>query len=246
MTRLLAVLRPRADLTPRRVAEMFRLYETYYGGTCVEVFEEDLAGKSHVIELRAQDRLVGFSTLALLRFELEGAAGRALFSGDTIIHHEFWGEQALSTAFCRFAGQVKAQRASEPLFWLLISKGYRTYRYLGLFAHSYFPHHVAPTPPAMQRRIAHLARIKFGDAYDPATGLVRFAQSRGHLKAQWSGVRAQLRDHPSVRFFLERNPRYAEGEELVCLAELREDNLRSVARRAFVEGFDSALSRALP
>jgi hypothetical protein len=38
-----------------------------------------------------------------------------------------------------------------------------------------------------------------------------------------------------VRFFLERNPTYALGTELVCLAEISPANMRSIAGRLLVE-----------
>ncbi len=237
--RLRARVRDRTSLTDREVEQMFTLYATYYDGTTFALFADDLAGKSHVIELLAEEELVGFSTLAVLPFEHRGAANLALFSGDTIIDQSHWGDQALVAAFCGFAGHLRAQR-DVPLYWLLISKGYRTYRYLSLFARSYYPQHAAPTPAPMQERLDALARGKFGPAYDPTSGVVRFPQSRGHLKPAWADVREHLRTHAVVRCFLDRNPGYAAGEELVCLTELSSDNLRSFARRAFVEGLHAA------
>jgi hypothetical protein len=234
-----AVVRERKALSADDVARMYALYATYYDGTSCALFADDLAGKSHVIELTAEGMLVGFSTLAVLPFEYRGWPNLALFSGDTIIDQSHWGEQALVAAFCRFAGRLRAQR-DVPLYWLLISKGYRTYRYLSLFARTYYPQHVAPTPAAVQERLDELARRKFGAAYDAASGIVRFPQSRGHLKPAWADVREHLQRHEVVRFFLDRNPGYASGDELVCLTELAADNLRSFARRAFVEGLHAA------
>jgi hypothetical protein len=237
--RLTAQVRDRAALSAGDVARMYALYATYYDGTSCALFAADLAGKSHVIELTVDGALVGFSTLAVLPFEHRGAANLALFSGDTIIDQSHWGEQALVAAFCRFAGRLRAQR-DVPLYWLLISKGYRTYRYLSLFARTYYPQHAAPTPAAMQERLDALAQRKFGAAYDAAAGVVRFPQSRGHLKPAWADVRDHLLTHDVVRFFLDRNPGHAGGDELVCLTELAADNLRSFARRAFVEGLHAA------
>jgi hypothetical protein len=68
-----------------------------------------------------------------LRFEAEGAPIMALFSGDTIISHHHWGEQELAHAWCYFAGQIKRQCPELPLYWFLIVKGHRTYRYLPAF-----------------------------------------------------------------------------------------------------------------
>lgn len=239
MGKLHAQVRHRAALSDQDIARMFALYASYYDGTNFALFADDLAGKSHVIELLAEGELVGFSTLAVLPFEHCGTANLALFSGDTIIDQAHWGDQVLVAAFCRVAGQLRAQR-DVPLYWLLISKGYRTYRYLSLFARSYYPQHAALTPASMQERLDALAHRKFGAAYDAASGIVRFAQSRGHLKPAWADVRSHLRTHDVVRYFLDRNPGYAAGDELVCLTELTSDNLRSFARRAFVEGLLAA------
>jgi hypothetical protein len=239
MSKLTTRIRPRAVLSRRETAAMFSLYETYYDGSSYDLFCHDLAGKSDVIELHAGDALAGFSTLAVMGFEHAGEANRAIFSGDTIIHHDYWGEQALVGAFCGFAGGLKARFPREPLFWLLISKGYRTYRYLDVFAHDYYPHRARPTPRGIAERIERLARDKFGEAYDADSGIVSFAQSRGHLRPQWATVREPLHVHRTVRFFLQRNPRYHAGEEMVCLTELCADNLRSFARRAFVAALNA-------
>jgi hypothetical protein len=179
-----------------------------------------------------------------MNYEIGGDAGLALYSGDTVIDHLYWGEQALARAFCRFAGAVSAQRPGLPLCWFLISKGYRTYRYLSVFARDYFPNPHGATPPHMQARIDLLARKRFGEAYCAELGLVRFSDSHGHLKPHWATVRDNMRKRIEVQFFLERNPRFHAGEELCCVTPLETDNLRSFARKAFLEGLHD--ERATP
>jgi hypothetical protein len=83
----------------------------------------------------------------------------------------------------------------------------------------------------------HLGQFKFGEHYDAESGVIRWPDSRGHLKHEFSLVRAGYADKPDVRFFLDRNPGYLKGEELLCLAELNPENMRSIARRGFVEAF---------
>jgi hypothetical protein len=240
MSRLAAQIRTQAELPEADRLMMFQLYQHYYEATSLELFLDDLASKSHIVVLHAEGALRGFSTLSTLDFEFEGLANRAIFSGDTIIDQAYWGEQALVQAFCRFAGELSAWSRDRRLFWLLISKGYRTYRYLSTFAREYYPHHAGQTPEPMRLRMEHLARLKFRDEFDVESGLVRFPQSRGQLRAAWAQIREPLLEHPAVRFFLTRNPRYWAGEELVCLTELAPENLRSFARRAFLEGFSRA------
>lgn len=238
MGRLNASIRSRPELSTHEMEQMFELYDAYYDGSNFSIFSQDLGRKSHVIELRAEGRLCGFSTLALMPFEIDGVPNLAIFSGDTIIHHEFWGEQSLAIAFCRFAGQIKAEHPQHELYWFLVSKGHRTYRYLSVFSHDYYPHHARPTPPQIQQRMDLLARTRFGDDYHAGAGVLRFAQSQGHLRSQWAEMRDPLRRNPAVDFFLARNPNHDAGDELVCIAELSVENMRSLARVAFVEGLN--------
>lgn len=245
MGRLTAFVRPRREVSDGDVAAMYRLYAEYYADTSPNLFRSDLDDKDYVIELRNGASLRGFSTLALMNYEIAGDPCRAIFSGDTIIDRRYWGEQALPQAFCRYAGTVKAQRADLPLFWFLISKGHRTYRYLSVFAREYFPNPAWPTPPHVQQHIDLLARRRFGDAYCADLGLVRFPASRGHLKPRWAAVGEGTLKRTDVRFFLERNPRFHAGEELCCITLLETGNLRSFARRAFLEGLHDGRDASL-
>lgn len=239
MAKLNARVVDRRELRAADVAAMYALYQSTYESTSRARFESDLAGKDHVIELREGDRLRGFSTLEAFGMEVDGRRCHVLFSGDTLIERDFWGEHALALAFCEFAGRLRAAQPGVPLYWFLISKGYRTYRYLSVYARRYYPHHAESTPATQQRLLDAMARHKFREAYDPATGLIRFAQSQGHLRPALAGVRDGLLERPEVRFFLARNPRYGEGDELACMTELRLDNLRSHAQRAFAAGLSA-------
>lgn len=243
MGKLRSLVRECSTLSHGDVAAMAKLFDRYYEGGTPAQFAKDLAGKTHVIELHDKDSLCGFSTLCV--YDLDEAGGqpgpiRIIFSGDTIIDHAYWGEQALALAFCRFAGTVKAADPERPLYWLLISKGHRTYRYLHLFAHSYHPQHDGADTSALARLAADLAHRRFGAAYEHAHGLVRFGPAATRLRAQWHDRRSAMRLSPAISYFLQRNPQYALGDELVCLCELEPSNLRSFALKAFREGMADA------
>ena len=218
-------------------AAMYGLYNTYYEATCPQRFFDDLNNKDTVILLRdEQGQLHGFSTLACISFEYQGVRHRAIFSGDTIVDDRYWGQHALAFSWIRHAGRIKAEERQTPLYWFLISKGYRTYRYLPVFSKSYYPHWRQPTPPREQSIINTLAWRRFGHHYDTDSGVVYFPESRGQLKPRWAKVLPQDLCRPEVQYFLRRNPGYARGDELVCLTELHPDNLRPLARRLFMQG----------
>jgi hypothetical protein len=231
------------ELTESLKISMFDLYERYYEATSHHLFVSDLASKDHVILLTDHHgALKGFSTLAVLSFELDGTRRRAIFSGDTIIDHRHWGEHALAFTWIRLIGRLKAQEPAVPLYWFLIVKGHRTYRYLPAFSTSYYPTWTRATPPDAQALMDHLASARFGRAYDPRSGVVAFPSSRGQLRPEWAAVPPEDRRKPEVRFFLGRNPGYASGHELVCLTELSSETLRPLPRRLFLQGLRCAMA----
>ena len=218
-------------------AEMFALFERYYDGTGYARFASDLADKDWVVTLRDESgALQGFSTLAVYEREFDGGSVRVLFSGDTVVDERHWGQQALAFRWLKLAGEIKAERPQAPLFWFLISKGHRTYRYLSAFSHDFHPAPGRVTPPHTRDLMAFLARDRFGEAYDARAGVLRFQGSSCRLRAGYADVPEAHRRLPEVEFFLAQNPGYAQGDELVCLCELTTANLRPAARRAFVAG----------
>ncbi len=237
MSRLSAETLRQLDVLPDTREAMYILYADYYGGTDREMFIADLGEKDYVVLLRDERGcLRGFSTLAVLDTRFEAEPVRALFSGDTIIHHDYWGGQALPMSWCRLAGEIKSQAPHIPLYWFLIVKGHRTYRYLNVFSKRFYPTWRYPTPGRMHRLMDTLAGLRFGKAYRRDQGIVHFPVTRGHLKPQWADIGEHQADKPDVRYFLQRNPHFAQGDELVCLTELSQRNLRRHAREAFMQG----------
>jgi hypothetical protein len=180
--------------------------------------------------------LAGFSSLSIVDATVDGRSLRAVYSGDTIIERAHWGTQALAFTWLRFAGTIKAQAPDRPLYWFLIVKGHRTYRYLSAFSIDFYPHWQMPTPPWARTIMRELAYQRFDEDYDSKRGIVSFDRSRGHLRPMWATVEPEEAARPDVAFFLRSNPGYTQGDELVCLTELSCNNLRPLARRVFEQG----------
>ncbi len=213
--------------------QMFELFRRHYDDVTFECFTRDLEEKEHVILLRDGDgALRGFSTVRTFELVVDDEPLRLLFSGDTIIEHGWWGEQALGRAWSALAGTIRAQ-SPLPLYWLLLSKGHRTYLYLPLFFHAFYPRHDA-MPSAREKAIIDaFASWKYGADYDAARGVVAFESSRGHLREDLAEVGEHRLRNEHVRFFLAANPGYADGHELVCLAPLEAANMKLFARQCF-------------
>ena len=212
--------------------EMLALMDGHYDAVTREVFDADLGRKDEVILLHdGGGKIRGFTTYVWNPCgEME--EGDVIFSGDTVIDRECWGTQELVKGFCRRAGGLQ-RRSGRKLFWFLISKGHRTYRYLPLFAKRFHPH-PERAEPLLERLAGEIAGKMFGAAWRADEGVIRFGDCAGHLREELDAVRDANR---WVDFFKERNPGYLHGDELVCLTEMAEDNLRRGALAAFLEEF---------
>jgi hypothetical protein len=229
---------PVSAIDARRREQMFALFARYYDCVGPDRFAADLAAKDSAILLTSGERLAGFTTMRTFDFAFAGETVGVVFSGDTIVDRAFWGEQVMARAWLAEIGRLARANAGKRLFWFLIVKGHRTYRYLPAFARRYLP---ARQPADEVRGLRDaLGSALFGPAFDPATGVVRFETSAGQLATPWAEPAPRERSLPDVAFFLQANPGYAQGDELACLCDLSRANMRPRARRWFDAGFDAA------
>ncbi len=220
--------------------QLFALMERSYDCITRARFEADLEGKDYLIILRDTSGAPrGFSTQMIFHREWEGRPIQVLFSGDTVIEPEFWGSPELVKGWCKVAAKAMCLDPARPLFWFLISKGYRTYLYLPLFFREFLPRQKMTTAGDKHRLLEALAQEKFGAAYNAQSGVVRFAESQGQLAPALAEVPDARRADPHVQFFLARNRGYAQGDELACLAEVSIENTHGLGRRWLERALDA-------
>lgn len=231
-TSLIGAALPRSDLTDHDVQKMFDLLQDYYENCTPEIFQRDLNNKNWVILLRDQESksIQGFSTLAFYKSLVKGKEVGVVYSGDTIIRPAYWGTPELPRTWGKLVLKM-GQRLPKPLYWLLISSGYKTYRFLTTFFKEYYPRYDRPTPPEIQEIIDHLARERFGSDYYPELGLVRFSMGATPLREGVAEITERRLKNPHIAFFVARNPGHAQGDELVCLTRIHPDSFTAAGRR---------------
>jgi hypothetical protein len=241
----------REDLTADQIAVMFDLLGTFFAGVTRTTFDQDLAEKSHVILLEDQEgHLRGFSTLLVYQTDVPDTNATVVYSGDTIVHRDWWGSPALAVSWLRAVRALTP--SSTPVYWLLLTSGFRTYRFLSVFWRDFYPRYDA-TPVTRGGRlepdttaqidvasgfsrtngpalVEALARERFGDRYDASRGIVRFDRPQV-LVPELLDVASGRTSDPHVAFFLERNPGFTRGDELVCVTDLGDHNLTAAGRR---------------
>ncbi len=223
-------LLPRDGLSGGQCDEMYALLSQHFEGVTREQFQRDLAEKNWVVEIRREGRLLGFSTLLVGEAHADGNALTVIYSGDTIVAPEAWGSSALARTWIAAVNHLRAAVPSRRCYWLLLTSGFRTYRFLPVFWREFFPRHAAPTPLHEQCLLDHLAKTRYGTWHDAAAGIVRFPRPQ-KLRGQLGAVPAGRAATADVAFFLARNPGHADGDELACLTEISERNLTAAGHR---------------
>lgn len=200
--------------------EMFALFSQYYD--CVERarFDGDLDQKDAVILLTAGGAIQGFSTLKTLPVRVGRRTHVGVYSGDTVLAREYWGQRVLGKVFLRYLFKQKLRRPLRPFWWFLISKGYKTYLLMANNFGEHWPRHEQATPADRQEILDRFGEAYFPDTYQPDTGLIVFPASLGQLKFHITPITDEQREVPRIAFFEEKNPTWMSGTELACLARM--------------------------
>lgn len=220
-----------AELTEADKSAMYALLNCHFEGATPEVFETDLRLKNWVLLLQDEQKILkGFSTLLMYDVGFEGELLTIVYSGDTIMDPSAWASSVLSQAWVQAVNKIRTDYEGTTLYWLLISSGFRTYRFLPTFWKTFYPRHNRPIPPKIRELMQFLCKRQFGEWYDEAAGVVRFPapqKLRGHLE----GIPPERLRNPHIRFFAKNNPSAAQGDELVCLTEISPENLTKAGAR---------------
>lgn len=208
----------RSDLTA-----MYAIFSRYYEGVSWEQFLADLAEKSDVIVLRdaTNGRVCGFSTLLVRRFDSDGREVLGVFSGDTILEQSHWGSPALGIQFLAYLWRLKLKHPLTPVYWFLISKGYKTYLLMANNFRTHYPNVARPVPAFEKGLMDRFYTAKFGAAYSSPEGVLRFGDESCRLKSAVAPITDELRrEVPRIAFFERANPGWERGEELACVARM--------------------------
>ncbi len=206
-------------LTVTDVIRMHALFEAHYASSPLATFLDDLSRKEgvFVVRRRSDAEIVGFSTLGVYRFEIGGRQVKGMFSGDTIIESAHRGSRTLQQAFAwkLFIEAIKAPLT--PQYWMLISKGYKTYLLMARNFPDFHPRRDHPNPQ-MEGLVRDYCEAMFPGKLDASTMLLHFGDDANRLKPDVADITDDMRRDPDIRHFERLNPTWAQGTELPCIA----------------------------
>ncbi|WP_151813873.1 hypothetical protein [Acinetobacter ursingii] len=230
-----------------QLTEMYLIYEKYYENTKFSIFEADFKKKSGAILIfhPITNQVVGFSTVVVQHFYLDGKNYTTLFSGDTVIEKEFWGTRALQSTMLKLLIKLRVSYPFNELYWLLISKGYKTYLLLANNYYVYYPH-VKGKHSHLANVIDHYCKSFFSQYYDQKTGLINFGDDYQPLKGEVAPITDEMRlNNPKIRFFEKMNPTWIEGTELPCIGEIAWKDLARYPMRFFTKPMSKGKTEAV-
>jgi hypothetical protein len=209
---------PAAAVTEDDKRAMFALMSEFYDNMDEAVFRRDFAEKDHCLILRDDaGAVVGFTTQKVMAVEADGRTVHGVFSGDTIIHRDYWGQTDLYRIFAQFWFEYAKQY--DEFYWFLICKGYKTYCILPLVWAEFYPTFRAETPPEMQSIIDAYASALYPDEYNPATGVIEYRHTKDKLKAGVAEIDERRLRNKDIAYFCQANPYHTEGFDIACISK---------------------------
>lgn len=217
---------PVPALDARQRARLLALMRETYEPVNAAAFARDLDAKDTALLLEdPAGEIQGFT--ALESRVVDGAL--IVYSGDTVVARAHWTSLALPRHFAAHVFGTLLAAHGGPAYWLLLSGGFRTYRYLPLFFREFVPRSAAPDPALLALRDA-LAGARFGSRFDALRGVVTLDAPTPVRPGLGAPDARDLADE-NVRFFCSANPGWQRGDELAGLASLSTANLTPAARR---------------
>jgi len=206
------------NITVQDIRDMFKVFCRYYDNVALDQFVTDLGKKTGAFIVRRQrdDAIVGFSTFGVYRMQVDGREIKGVFSGDTVLEKEHWGNRAINAAFVKRVLWEAIKNPLTPQYWFLISKGYKTFLLLTRNFPEYYPH-----PPQKNDHPQHIAEsycdTLFPGKLDRQSMVLDFGDGYNCLKGDVTPITRELRQQADIAFFEKCNPDWERGTELPCV-----------------------------
>src|SRR6266404_1380839 len=182
--KLTAGYRPLRLISDQDIKAMHQLFSGFYENADAPTFLRDLSKKDGAILVRDKQtkEIRGFTTVKKVPLWDGQRDAIGVFSGDTILDPTCWGDRTLKDGFTRYLLSLWLTSFGTPLYWLLISKGYKTYMLLAKNFVNYYPRHDAPADPKLARLVQAYSEKLFPGKYDKQRGILDFGEGAQRLR----------------------------------------------------------------
>jgi len=235
MSKIVSQTKKIADLTAEEKFSMLRLLSLEFLGVDKEKFDHDLGEKDVVALLRletTEGEIVGFSTLMTLELPVKGKKVKGIFSGDTTVLPEYRSSGGIGVEIGKYFIKTAETFPDYEVYYILISKGWRTYKVLPSFFRHFAPKYDVPTSEEDKAVMDAFGRVKYPDNYVPEKGLIVFEPEQTQRLVP-GNIDAIPPVDPDLhtQYFLEKNATYLSGTELVCIGRVQSENFAPLRTR---------------
>jgi hypothetical protein len=223
-----------AKVTIRRVAdleahdwdELHDFGSRYFEGA----FVENIRTKRDLVRLRGGDGLlVGIGTADVFELTHTRRTVTVIYAGNTAFADATRGQGLVHRIGFRYFMQAKRRHPFRPVYAAFTTFSWRSYLSLTRNFTRSWPRRHEQLPGWEAGLYRQVGLRLFGEQYDPDAGVARNLDRR--LRPDVAALPDRLAADPDVRYFITRNPGYAGGDVLLCLAPLSVANWWSAARR---------------
>ncbi len=232
----------RYEISFQDLEEMHSIFKKYYRNTEMKTFKNDLDKKNGAFILRKKStgEIVGFSTLLEMKMNINGKKVCGVFSGDTIVEEEYWGKNPLNSAFVWYYLKKLFTNPFRPVYWFLISKGYKTYLLLTNNFLSYYPCYKKENKQ-LEDIMKGYCNYLFPEYFNEKKKILDFGKGSQSLKGGVAEITAEMcSKYPKIAFFNERNPTWDRGTELPCVGKM---TWGTILHRIFVKPVARSMGR---
>jgi len=212
--------------------EMYAILSKYFLGTSFTEFMDDLSQKEVAIFIEKEGKIMGFSTLVCSEVQVEGKAVPVIFSGDTIVEKAYRNSSGLGIEVANYFDRIRERFKEKTVYYLLATKGWRTYKVLPFFFNHFYPRAEVETPTEIKKIMDIFCQKKYGEKYDSKKGLIVPTGDPQRIRTEnLDDASYPNRENGDIDFFFEQNPNYLNGTELVCIASIDEANITKRFKR---------------
>ena len=219
-----------------QLLEMHELFIQYYNNADLETFVKDMGKKTGVfiLEDKIEKRIIGFSTWTEVNVSRNGSNALGIFSGDTVIEKAYWGNKDLQKSFAKKLFTTKLKYPNRSVFWLLISKGYKTYLLLTNNFQNFYPSYQVHNQE-LEAIVDEYCTQLYPAAYCQKSRLLDFGDEYQNLKEGVAGITAEMTHNDlNIRHFEKLNPTWKKGTELPCAGEVTISALLAFVKKTMI------------
>lgn len=225
MERIKTVIKKVGAITLHEREQMLSLVQSYYAELNEAIFLRKLTQKDLIVFLKDKELIIGFTAIELINFVFNGEQIKIVLAEETVISKEYWHQQNLSLLWLQPIFALREQEKHKKWYWIVPASNYLSYQAMTLFFPEFYPRRNQVMPSKMKQLVHDFSRWKYKQGFDAVKGTVSFKNLGISLTKELSDVMFEKFDDPHMRYFISKNPYYHQGDHLICLAEINQENI---------------------